>query len=418
MPMTKLAMHATRTGSPPDRILPVAEAMRSALAPLVEAVTGGIARPGRLTRELGIDKSLASRLVQALRQDEPLEFLHRSPAPVGLRILIRAAREQGVSAGLCDEAEATADAFQALIDSTPGGRGSIDGWIAAHSAAARERNEHRAKQAIFTAMSYLIGCRCESLATTLVLRPSADGAAVDGMEIHQRLGLRRLRPGAPVALFSLVLDPPPASDAPGPWLETLDGQRSDEPAQYLLAGEGRAPAPGVEIVRRGSHTIFTLAESELSLDQPVDLSSAYILRRGWQRRASALQEESRSYLLNYPCRLLVRDVFIHEALWPGANPEINLRLPNPAGTDPQRYEGHLARINTLDMKLPIEQLGRGLERCAVRDLPQYDRQLAASFARIGWDPEQFRGFRTQVVYPVPMITMTWWFPLPAANPAS
>ena len=61
-----------------------------------------------------------------------------------------------------------------------------------------------------------------------------------------------------------------------------------------------------------------------------------------------------------------------------------------------------------------EQLGRGLERIAVKDLPQYDRQLAASFARVGWDPECFRGYRTQVIYPVPMITLTWWFTLPEA----
>lgn len=410
MPMTKLAMNAARTGSPADRILPVAEALQAALGPLVAAVTGGIARPGRLTKELGIDKSLASRLVAALRQEEPLEFLHRIPAPVGLRIVIRAAREQGAGAALCDAADAAADAYQALIESTPGGRSSVDGWIAARSAAARERNEHRAKQAIFGAMSYLIGCSCESLATALVLRPSADGQAVDGLEIHQRLGLRRLRPSAPVALFSLVLGQA-GPDAPSAWIETPDGHRSDDPTNYLLPGSADAVARGIEIVRRGQHSIFTLAESHASLDEAVDLNTGLILRRGYELRAGTLKDESRSYLLNFPCRSLVRDVFIHEELWPGANPELSLRLPNPAGTDVHRYEGHLARINTLDLTVPIEQLGRGLARSAVRDLPPYSRQLAAAFARLGWNPEQFRGFRSQMLYPVPMITMTWWFPL-------
>lgn len=411
--MTRMAPNLAKPGSFAERITPVAEALRAALLPLVDLVTGGVQRPSRLTRELGIDKSLASRLVQALRHGEPLEFLHRSPAPVGLRIVIRAAREQGAPAELCAQADAAVDAFQTLIESTPGGRGSVDGWIAAQSAAARERNEHRAKQAIFGAMSYLIGCSCESLATALVLRPSADGQAVDGLEIHQRLGLRRLRPSAPVALFSLVLDER-TPEEPAPWFETLDGERSEKPTDYLLAGSAALAAEGVEIVRRGPHTIFTLAESHASIDEALDLNSGYILRRGWQLRANGLTNESRTYLLNFPVRFLVRDVFIHEELWPGANPEISLRLPNPAGTDANRYEGHLARINTLDLSVPIEQLGRGLARSAVRDLPPYSRQLAAAFTRLGWDPEQFRGYRSQMLYPVPMIAMTWWFPLPSA----
>jgi len=53
-------------------------------------------------------------------------------------------------------------------------------------------------------------------------------------------------------------------------------------------------------------------------------------------------------------------------------------------------------------------------RLLVRDQPAYGRQLAAIFARLGWDPEEFRGYRSQMLYPVPMITMTWWFPLPPA----
>ncbi len=416
MPMTKLAIDAAKPGSVSARVLPVATSLQAAMLALVDAITGGVQRPSRLTRELGIDKTLASRLVQALRHEEPLEFLHRIPAPVGLRMIIRAARAQGAPAGLCAQAETAADAYQILIDSTPGGRGSLDGWIAAHSASARERNEHRAKQAIYSAMSYLIGCRCESLATALVLQPSADGTAVDGMEVHLRLGLRRLRPSAPVALFSLFIGNPPA-DSPDAWIETLAGQRSEDPTQFLLAGAGTPPAPGVEIVQHGLHTIFTLAESELTLDRPVDLSSGFILRHGYRLQAGTISNESRAYLLNFPCRMLVRDVYIHEELWPGANPEISLRVPNPAGTDPERYEGYFARINTLDLNVPIEQLGRGPERWAVRDVPQYSRQLAEGFARAGWDPERFRGFRTEMLYPVPMITMTWWFRLPTAGAA-
>ncbi len=417
MPMTGTAQNILNGADFAERLLPVANSLRGALQPLVESVTGGVMRPGKLTQRLELDKSLASRIFQALREDEPLEFLHRLPAPTGLRILVSASRDRRAPSKLCNACEVSIEAFQELIDTTPGGRSSIDGWISSHSAAARERNEHRSKQAIHRAMSYLLGCHCETMATSLALQPSDDGAHVDVFEIHQRYGLRRMRPSAPIALFSIYLHREAQSDREQPWMETLDSELEfKDPTRFILDEYSSQPLPGIDVVERGEHHIFTLAEEQISIDAPVNLSSGYIVRHGFQRESSKdWSHESRAYLLNIPCKTLVRDIFIHEDLWPGMNPELDLRLPNPSGTDPQRLEGLLGRINTMEMNMPIEQLGKGLGRAAVKALPRHHQLLRESFERAGWDPERFRGFRTEVRYPVPMITMTWWMPLPEKN---
>jgi len=409
-----MARNTVKTSDFGERLLPIAEALRRDLVPVVDRVTDGIHRPNRLMRPLDLDKTLASRIIQALRHEEPLEFLHRLPAPSGLRILMKAARQNRVPAGICDRAENAIDTFQALIDATPGGRGSIDGWIAAHSASARERTEHRSKQAVYKAMSYLLGFHCDIAATTLVLQPSEDGSRVDGFELHQRLGLRRLRPSAPVVLFSINLERGDETGGKDPWIETLDGEfEGEDSMRFLLTDSTSHPLPGMKVVLRGTHHIFTLTDEDSSIDEPLNLSSGYIVRNGWRRYASAdRKDDSSSYLLNHPCRILVRDVFLHEDLWPNSNPEINLRLPNPSGTDPRRYEGLLGHINTLDMHVPIEQLGQGLDRVAQKELPRYPGLLENSFERVGWDPARFRGYRSRTVYPLPMITMTWWFRLP------
>lgn len=62
-------------------------------------------------------------------------------------------------------------------------------------------------------------------------------------------------------------------EQPAPWFETLDGERGKSPTDYLLAGSAALAAEGVEIVRRGPHTIFTLAESHASIDEALDLNS-------------------------------------------------------------------------------------------------------------------------------------------------
>jgi hypothetical protein len=41
--------------------------------------------------------------------------------------------------------------------------------------------------------------------------------------------------------------------------------------------------------------------------------------------------------------------------------------------------------------------------------------LAHAFETLGWDSGRFRGYRTRIVYPVPMVVMGWWVPLPAKS---
>ena len=398
----------------PARLEAAGHELRAALLPLVEHVTDGILRPSRLVKPLGLDKTLASRVIQALNNEDPLELLHRIPAPPGLRILSDAARRHRAPSKLCNAADRAIETYQAMIDSTPGGRAGIDGWIASHSPAARERNEHNAKQAVFRGMSYVLGCHCETMATSLVIHPAEDGH-VDCFEVHQRVGLRRLRPSAPVALFSVVLNREYDDSSDTPWLETLDGEIVEEdPERFLLPEFSSDPMPGIEVVRRGQHAIFALAENDLSLEQPINLSSGYIVRHTFHQESQMGQrDESRSYLLNYPCKTLIREVYLHEDLWGGVNPEIDQKLPNPSGSETERFEGFLGRINTIDMNLPIEQLGKGLSRCELRELPRHATLLRDSFERVGWDPDRFRGYRTRVTYPLPMVTMTWWFRLPS-----
>ena len=63
--------------------------LRRALTPILSAFGGADnPRPMRVARALGLDKSLASRLVQATRAESGAEFLHVAPSPTGLRILL------------------------------------------------------------------------------------------------------------------------------------------------------------------------------------------------------------------------------------------------------------------------------------------------------------------------------------------
>src|SRR5881392_2363274 len=91
------------------RIAQVAAELQAALAPLLEQLAGSPPRPMRLTRAdpgPGLDKSLASRLVQAAKADSGMQFLHLVPSPTGLRMLLERSRTLAAPDALARAGEA------------------------------------------------------------------------------------------------------------------------------------------------------------------------------------------------------------------------------------------------------------------------------------------------------------------------
>ena len=396
-----------------DRIHSIAEDLRRHLEPIIREIAGSRPRPSRLVSELDIDKSLASRLTRAIRADDPSEFIHLLPSPTGLSIFLSAARTAGINKETCRAAEDSVDGFRFLLEALPGGRATLDAALSASSGEARSRSEKNAKQAVYKAMSYLVGIRCESIATTFAIQPAADGRMADALDIHHRIGIRRLRPTAPLGVSSMRLHPPSNGKTPLPFMETLDGVPVSEAQNYFLPEFSSPDLPEFHMFTEGSVLTTALPESDPPLESPLDLTSAMVIRNVMERyRTKEIHDEWRGYLLHLPCKTLVRDVYIHEDLYQGMVPDITLHIPSPKGAETVRHPGLHGRLNTLDLSIPVENLGLGIGSVAIRGIGRYPELVHEVFDRAGWDASKFRGYRARVTYPVPMTLMTWWFSLP------
>jgi hypothetical protein len=391
----------------------VAENLRSRLLEISRRVAGPSFRPSRLVETLQIDKSLASRVSRSLRSTSSYEMLHLLPSPTGLGIFLDGAARAGCSPALLRLARQDVTAYQRLLEQVGGGRPGLDAIMSDSAVEVRQRAERVASQTVYRAMSYLLGFRCETITSALILQPSADGASVDGLEIGRREGIRRLRPSAPVALFNVNL----ATADPGPGgtrLETLRPDADPGDARAVLIPEFcDPPRPALELFETGHHTVFALPNDEGTLQRGVTISSAFFVRNGYRRWRSAEQEEEfRLYLLHYPCKLLIRDLYIRDDLYAGSEPQLRLEFPSPPGAQPPRAPSAAVRLTQLDLDVPVESLGQGLRRAAVAGAPQHARLIEHVFHAAGLDPMRFRGYRARTMYPVPMITMGWWIPLP------
>jgi hypothetical protein len=411
-----MARNATRLASRdfPDieiRALEMATELRLRLLAVAQSVAGRTLRPSRLVTLLGLDKSLASRLVRSLKAQSDYEFLHLVPSPAGLRIFLDAARKVLENTASVSPARDAIAAFQDFLADIPGGRSSLDALLADSTVEVRQRAEKTAAQAVHRAMSYLLGFHCEAITSAILLQPSADGSAVDGIDVSRRSGVRLLRPSVPAALMSL--DTTYSSQPTAPRLESLDGRAApSDPMAFLLPRFCDPETPPLELVQSGRHVIFTLSGGSVALHRPITVASAFLIRNGWkQYRDDDRLEDGRSYLLHYPCRLLVRDLFIRDDLYVGSEPVVRLDLPSPSGPARPRMRNQPENINTLDMSTSIEQLGQGLGKAAVAGVPEHARLLRHAFDAAGWEPGRFRGYRVRMRHPVPMITMGWWIPL-------
>src|SRR5262252_10720989 len=216
------------------RIEATGRELRRAITSVLEAVAGPRPRPTRVARTIGLDKSLASRLVRSVRATSDMDLMHFVPSPGGLHIFADLARRHADPTSI-DHLRSAADRFTELLDAVPGGRASIDAQIAESSRVALEKREHIAKQASFKAMSFLLGHFCDVLTTSLFLVPSANGHRIDGIEIQRRIGLRRMRPSTPLLLMGIWADPDDAMTQNAISFDTLDGQPgSGDPASFLL----------------------------------------------------------------------------------------------------------------------------------------------------------------------------------------
>jgi hypothetical protein len=371
----------------------VVQQLRSTLSPLMDLHAGRPARGVRLTRTLGLDKSLASRLVRACASVGDGEFVHHLPSPTGLRKLLDAAQAQGSDTGA---AAAAVDVYQQLLDRLPGNRQALEAQLGCSSRLVRERLGHASRQAVFKAQSYLFGHGCDTIASALFLWPSADGPWVDALEVHRRQGLWRVQPDVAVPLLSVMTHTAQSTGQAS--MAPLQG--TGEPVDYLLG-----PAAPLQVIQDGPLTTLVLPPELDPL--PPRLDTAYRVRQALPLGRPAGWQRLRNYMLHTPCKRVWRELYLAEGLWPGARVQTLFQLPAPSGTQMpdatpdsphHRRLALQAHLTALEAE-PLTQVPDGL--------PDHGDVLRHALMLAGLDTLRWRGWRSDLAYPLPLVEMQW-----------
>lgn len=375
--------------------------LRSSLEAVLAELPDGAAGPQRLARALSLDKVVLSRLLKALRAHDPLATLHHAPGPEPLRRVLKAARRTGATKEILAAANAAVDAFEEVIKGQVGDRSALDAILSAWVPDARAAFELRRKQAAHRALSELKGLRVETQLSTVLLHPNADGETLDVVWVMGLFGLTRLRPGVVAKLASRRMAGERSERTP----RTLAGDAIDPSTDAFLTDLRlddycqNTPAE-LSVARHGDVVHYVLGDVGFGPRSAVDLVLAEVNLAEMPRFVPTGSGRKGYVFLEVapPSRRIVFDAFVHEDVYPGADPQLSVYETALEGVASVNDRGR--DLDRLQLQDTVQPLGSGLERVRSTHVPRLDALTRHVFEQMGWDAARFRGYRVESDYPL------------------
>lgn len=375
-----------------ERLRAVGTQLGDAIGAVLGALPGAPLRPNQLVGELGVNRAVASRVLNATAKRDGLEVMHQIPGPEPLRKLVRAAVGSGVSDELAQTALDAIHAFDLVISSEAGTRAALDALISASLPGARERFELASKYSVFKGLSQLKGVQAELWVSAAVVAPSAeDPERHDLTWLNGAVAMQRLRPGVTVRFSyryrAAKRDRDKSDELPTIGVLPLDQFCVNPPAQ-------------LETHTAGETIHYTLPDDLLG---PRELTDMFVVDHhpsAMNRFAKPAERKQTSLFAEpaIPVGTLVFDAIVHEDVFTGSQPQ--LLQYDTAYHGIANVNDEARDIDRADTTDSIEFLGRDMSRFQMAELSSYGPMLAHLGDRFGWDPTKFRGYRTRIQYPV------------------
>lgn len=360
-----------------------------------------------LARHLGVDRTTCQRAVFAVARPylDPT-VLTRLPGTKALRELAEAAGrslgDDGATSGLV----AAIDQFQEFIHAVAGSQSRlarrIDATGQAPSSAPPELSDrevaaHHARVRLFDAASELTGRSSGCWVAIYAYRPLP--GSPDLLEVCRAHGLARhvARPDAvPLTLHNFTTKPSGGAPTPGHFEALGNGNGGDGRSLESLLDEFTSdPPPLVRSRQPNEFLVQSIDEREAAIGRPVDFMLATRTTMPHPARQTPPIEEAWA-LVNFPCRHLLFDIYLHRDLARRCIPSLDTHLWRP---DFAQHVGDRWQTRFADSP-PLQLLGAGIRTTATPAYPRMTELTRALFTRAGLEPREFVGFRCEIAYPI------------------
>lgn len=360
-----------------------------------------------MSRLLSIDRATCQRIVGAISRPDPtLDTLVQLPGVEGLRQFVAALSSKFTEQGALERlaaADAAIDRFDELLTELGGSQRRLKERLdvarlvssGAEIPALDGPDSEHARESLFRAAAGVTGRWSAASLFLAIIRPvPGDPTLTDCVRLHGMIGARWRDPCIPLEIGRTATL---RADGHGPLFATLtDTPITGSTPGSLLTDFCSSPPPPITAREIGNRIVHVIDTPE-NIEQPIDVvigSRTAVPDRHPATLQPAIGEVWS--LQHLPARTLVFDTFLHRDIARRCIPSLEVHLWRPD------VGGHAAaRWST---RLPggprLEVLGSGLGATATTIYPRFRDLLESTFSRVGWDPDEFVGYRCEVPYPV------------------
>lgn len=397
-----MAASLTETPSFDVHVRVVAHRVRASLAETLSQLGIDPTKPQVMSRQLGLDKSLAWKTSRLVSDDDPFAAMPRLPGRSGQKILIKALEQAGASVESLKSVQDSMDEFERLVEIHAGDRETLEVMVSSLSPQGAPEREETSRKLAFQGNSAIFGVQARVQTTAHIVGPSATQDFIDIAVINGLVDLRRLRADTPwaVAILRSYSDSGVEKDYGG--VTGLDGQKVPDEGLPLLSAFSSTHLPPM----LKSRTTDGGIRYELP-GGPVGNTGACTCITGWISRAAGCLKRTpddrygeHAVHWNTPAELAVFDLFIHKSLAFAHRPRSIIYSQLPGGPIYPR-DGHERGI--LPVSEGMTELGTPPE-LMTPELPRYRSMIETGCKSLGFASGDFVGFRMRMRYP-PIPTM-------------
>ena len=350
-----------------------------------------------MARHLGVLRVTCQRVVQAVQAfDGTPGFLVKLPGVEGLKQVIEAFAAAGADAGDVEAARSAVASFERLIAQLAGSHSKLIERLgvsrggAASGGGGLELATPEARAALHAAAVRVTGRSCEvSLAIYAFRRAPEDPSVLERGLTKGLIGSLVMPGGMPSVMSS--------GDTLRVEGERRPARRDGAMPEQVLKPFSTDPLPLVTSRNRAGklyQIVDPKAGSEAGL---IDVVTALKARHPFiDSQTGRPTLDAIWSLVTCPTRRLILDVYLHGDMERLFRPSLDALLWAP--------DLNVAQDDRWVMRLPagpkLQLLGRGVGAAASPLYARHAELSAYSFEHLGWDPEEFVGFRCEVEYPV------------------
>lgn len=260
--------------------------------------------------------------------------------------------------------------------------------------------ERVAREALYRSAVGVTGRWSEATIHASIIRPVPDEPArTESVRLRALIGHAWARSCVPLEIGETVArQHPPASRERDAAFVTLDSiPASGRTQSSLMARFCSEPLPRVISRASGARVVHVIEPPEGVESGPMDIVTAHRSAQPDPHPATLRPAIGELWALqNFPAERLVFDTFIHREIARRCIPSLEVHLWTPGVSQ------HAAsRWSTRFPSGPrLEVLGAGVDRAATEGYARYGELLGSVYEQLGWEPNDFIGYRCEVLYPL------------------